>query len=136
MEKIFADTDIILDLVAKREPFYDYAATLFTWADQGKIKIFVSALTFANLNYIITRQLNHEQARKSLITFKSMVSILPLTEKIIELALVSKFKDFEDGLQYYTATENQVSKIVTRNLKDYKKSEIIVLTAEQYIKSL
>lgn len=134
MENIFADTDIILDLVAKREPFYDHAATLFTWADQGKIKIFVSALTFANLNYIVTRQLNHEQARKSLIAFKSLVSILPLNEKIIELALVSKFKDFEDGLQYHTATENQVSKLLTRNLKDYKKADIIVMTAAQYVK--
>ncbi len=136
MEKIFTDTDIIIDLVAMREPFYPHAARLFSLADQGKIKIFVSALTFANLNYIITRQLSHEQARKAMSAFKSLVTILPLTEKIIELALVSKFKDFEDGLQYHTATEHQVKKLITRNLKDYKNANIIVMTAEQYINGL
>lgn len=134
MRKVFVDTDIILDLLAKREPHYQSAAELFTLADQGKLQLFVSALSFANLNYIITRQTNQEKARKKLIAFKSLTTVLPLTDKIIELALVSEFKDFEDGLQYHTATEHQIKKLITRNLKDYQPAEINVMTAAQFLK--
>ena len=55
MERVFVDTDIILDLLAQREPFYPYAAALFSKADEGKLKVFVSALSFANLNYLPTQ---------------------------------------------------------------------------------
>ena len=134
MRKLFVDTDIILDLLAKREPHYQSAAELFTLADQGKVQLFVSALSFANLNYIITRQTNQEKARKKLIAFKSLTTVLPLTDKIIELTLVSEFKDFEDGLQYHTATEHQIKKLITRKLKDYQPAEINVMTAAQFLK--
>jgi predicted nucleic acid-binding protein len=62
------------------------------------------------------------------------VKVLAVTDKIVELALVSEFKDFEDGLQYFTAIENNIKVLLTRNLKDYKAAEITVLTAEQFLK--
>ena len=66
--------------------------------------------------------------------FKTLTTVLAVNDKIVELSLASDFKDFEDGLQYYTATENNINKLITRNLKDYKSAEIIVLTAEQFLK--
>ena len=61
--------------------------------------------------------------------------VLELNDKIIELSLNDEsFKDFEDGLQYYTAVENQSNIIITRNLKDFKSSRIPVMTASQYLK--
>jgi predicted nucleic acid-binding protein len=135
MERVFADTDIILDLLAQREPFYPFAAALFSKADEGKLKIFVSALSFANLNYILSKQYTADQARKKLLQFKTLVSVLPVSDKTVDLALSSNFKDFEDGLQYYTAVEHSAPIILTRNIKDYKTANIIVLTAEQFIKS-
>jgi hypothetical protein len=62
------------------------------------------------------------------------VKILPCNEKIIELGLNSDFNDFEDAVQYFTAIQNKLNAIITRNTKDFKKSEIPVLTAEEYIK--
>ena len=134
MEKLFVDTDIILDLLAKREPHYKYAAAIFSLEDQREIKLFVSSLSFANLNYILSKQYNANNARKKLIAFKTLTTVLAVNEKIVELALASDFKDFEDGLQYYTATENNISKLITRNLKDFKTADIIVMTAEQFLK--
>jgi predicted nucleic acid-binding protein len=134
MEKVFVDTDIIFDLLSKRDPFYEFSATLFSAADQGKIKIYVSSLSFANLNYILSRQYSADQARKKLLKFKTLVSVLSVTDKIVELALSSDFKDFEDGIQYFTAIENNLKVILTRNLKDYKTAEITVMTAEQFFK--
>jgi predicted nucleic acid-binding protein len=133
MEKVFVDTDIILDLLSEREPFYAHSATLFSRADKGEIKLFVSSLSFANLNYMLSRQYNADQARKKLLKFKTLVTVLAVNDKIIDLALSSDFKDFEDGIQYFTSIENNVKIILTRNLKDFKTSEIPVMTAEEFL---
>lgn len=134
MERVFVDTDIILDLLANRDPFYKHSAILFSEADKGHIELFVSSLSFSNLNYLLSKQYSPDQARKKLLKFKTLVTVLAVTDKIVELALSSDFKDFEDGLQYFTATENGIKRLLTRNLKDYKAAEIIVMTAEQFLK--
>ena len=134
MEKVFVDTDIVLDLLSNREPFYSHSAHLFSEAVKGKIRIHVSSLTFSNLNYILSRQYSVDQARKKLLKFKTLVTVLSVTDKVVELALSSDFKDFEDGLQYFTAIENNLKTLLTRNLKDYKTAEITVMTAEQFLK--
>lgn len=134
MEKVFVDTDIVLDLLSNREPFYKHSAYLFSEADKGKTKIYVSSLSFSNLNYILSRQYSPDQARKKLLKFKTLVTVLAVTDKVVELALSSDFKDFEDGLQYFTAIENNIKTLLTRNLKDYKSAEIPVMTAEQFLK--
>jgi predicted nucleic acid-binding protein len=134
-EHIFVDTDIILDMLSKRHPFYDYSARLFSEADKNNLKLYVSSLSFANLNYLLSRQYNSDQARKSLQKFKTLVTVLPVTDKVVDLALSSDFTDFEDGLQYFTAIENDIKILLTRNLKDYKTAQISVMTAEQFLKS-
>ena len=134
MEKVFVDTDIVLDLLGNREPFYSHSAQLFSEADKGKIRIHVSSLTFSNLNYILSRQYSVDQARKKLLKFKTLVTVLSVTDKVVELTLSSDFKDFEDGLQYFTAIENNLKTLLTRNLKDYKTADITVMTAEQFLK--
>ncbi|MES2680019.1 MAG: PIN domain-containing protein [Bacteroidota bacterium] len=136
MEKTFVDTDIVLDLLTARQPHYEYAATLFSLADGSSLKLHVSALTFANVNYILSKQLSAVQTRKTLLKFKTLINVLPVNDKIIELALASDFQDFEDAIQYNTAIENGISTLLTRNLRDYKKAEIAVLTAQQYLKAI
>jgi len=134
MNGVFVDTDIVLDLLGNRKPFYRHAAELFTIADRSEITIFVSSLSFSNLNYILSKQYSSNQARKVLMKFKTLVTVLPVSDKVVELALLSDFKDFEDALQYYTALENGVTLLLTRNLKDYKSAGIPIMTAEQYLK--
>lgn len=133
MQKLFADTDIVIDLLSARQPHYPYAAELFSLADKGNLKLFVSSLTFANTHYILSRQLSSAKARKLSFKFKTLVTVLEVNDKIMELALSSDFNDFEDAIQYHTALENELSVIITRNLKDFKKSQITILTAHQYL---
>src|SRR5690349_2830197 len=109
MEKVFVDTDIALDLLSVRKPFYDSSAQLFTLADKGKIKIFISSLSINNLNYLLTRQYNTSESRRILNSFKVLVKVLAVDEKIIDLALTSKFTDLEDAIQYYCAVENNIN---------------------------
>jgi predicted nucleic acid-binding protein len=132
MNKLFIDTNIVLDLLGKREPFYDAAAKLFSLADRGKVKLYISSLTFANTNYVLSKLKSKKEARVILLKFKILVVVLELNDKIIELSLNDDdFKDFEDGLQYYTALENEAEIIITRNLKDFKASKVPVMTASQ-----
>lgn len=134
MEKVFIDTDIALDLLAQREPHYQASATLFSYADRGELAIYISSLSFSNLNYLLTREYNSSEARRILNTFKVLVKVLAVDEKIIGLALNSRFRDLEDAIQYYTAIENGINILLTRNIKDYKGAEIAVLSAEVYLK--
>ena len=135
MDKVFADTDVVLDLLSQRNPFYQAAAELFSLSDMGEIKVFVSPLTFANVNYILTKQYSPDKARRMLLKFKTLVTLLSIDDKIIELALTSEFTDFEDGVQYFTAIEGGIKILLTRNLKDYKISVIPVMTPQQYLMS-
>jgi predicted nucleic acid-binding protein len=134
MNGVFVDTDIVLDLLGNRKPFCRHAAELFSIADRSEITIFVSSLSFSNLNYILSKQYSSNQARKILMKFKTLVTVLSVSDKVVELALLSDFKDFEDALQYFTALENGVTLLLTRNLKDYKTAGIPIMTAEQYLK--
>jgi predicted nucleic acid-binding protein len=132
MEKLLVDTNIVVDLLSRREDFYREAQDLFTLSDEGKVKLLVSSLTFANTHYLLNRYKNKDEARKILIKFKVLVEVAKLDDKIIELALASDFTDFEDAIQYYTAVENGVDVIITRNLRDFKTSKLPVLTAKEY----
>ncbi|ULQ56809.1 PIN domain-containing protein [Flavihumibacter rivuli] len=136
MEKVFIDTGIALDLLAQREPHYSFAASLFSLADKGKIAIYISLLSFSNLNYLLSRQYSPSESRRILSRFKVLVKVLAVDDKIIELALSSAFRDFEDAIQYFTAIENGIKNLLTRNVKDYKAAKIAVHTAESYLKSM
>ena len=133
MERVLVDTNIILDLLAKREEFFKDAQLLFTLGDRKNVKLYISALSVANINYILTKVQGKDTARRILIQFKVLVEVLPFDDKITELALASDFTDFEDAIQYYTALENGLDIIVTRNKKDYKNVDLPILSAGEYI---
>lgn len=134
MEQLFVDTNIVLDLLAQRTEFFKEAQELFTRADLNKVELTISALTFANTHYILSKHLKLEETRKILNKFKVLVSVAPVDDKIIELALASDFKDFEDAIQYYSALESKAQIIITRNKKDFKHAKIPIMTAKEYIR--
>ena len=134
MTRVLIDSNIVIDLLSKRSPFYEEAAILFSLADKGEVTLVISSLTFAITNYILSKLKSAKKAREILRKFKVLVEIADLDDKIIELALSDdRFFDFEDGLQYYSAIENEAEVIITRNKKDFKYSQIPVLSAREYM---
>lgn len=131
MERLFFDTDIVLDVLAKREPYFQYAAALLSKSDRGEVRLGVSSLSFSNLNYILSKQLGSSKTRKVLIKLKSLVEVVAVEDVIIDLSLAS---DFKDAIQYNCAIKNAYSTLITRNLKDYKTARIPVMTAECFVK--
>lgn len=133
MDKIFIDTDIILDLMMKRIPYFYSSIKLFNLIENKEIEGFTSSLIFSNLFYIIKKEQGREKAIKLLKKLMILLRILAVDSKIIESGLSSNFKDFEDSIQYYTATENGLKTLITRNTADYKSAKINIYTADEYI---
>ena len=134
MQKIFIDTDIIIDLLAERQPFYKNAAAIFTLIDCGKVKGFTSPIVFANLHYILSKQLSKNYAIKNLKKLRTLIKIVPVDERIIDLSLESDFKDYEDAIQYNAAISAGISTLITRNIKDYKNPTITVCSPDEYLR--
>lgn len=133
MTKVFVDTDICIDLLSGRKPFNKTAEILFSLADNKKVKIYVSSLSFSNIDYVLCAQYSSTHSRQLIGTFKTLVNVLPVDNKTIDLAIASDFNDFEDAIQHSCAIENNLTTIITRNVKDYKKASIAVLTPETFI---
>jgi predicted nucleic acid-binding protein len=137
MKKLFIDTNIVIDLLSRREPFFEEAAELFSLADKKQVQLSVSSLTIANTSYVLLRQMDSNKAKSVLRKLRLILKILPLDDKIVGLALNDEtFSDFEDGLQYFTAIENEQELIITRNLKDFKNSKLPTMTAKQFIETI
>lgn len=133
MIKVFVDTDVCIDLLSGRKPFNKTAEILFSLADKGEIKIYVSSLCFPNIDYIIRSQYSINHSRQLLARFKTLVHVLAVDSKSIDLAIASDFGDFEDAVQYYCAIEHNLTTLITRNLKEFKKATIKVVTPEIFI---
>jgi len=137
MIKILVDTNVIIDLLAKRGKFYLDSLQLFSLADQSKIQLIISTLSIANTHYLLNDVMKMKDARVVIRKFKVLVTAYSLSDKIVELALNDKsFKDFEDGIQFYTALEANCNAIVTRNIRDFKNSSIPVFRPKEYLYQL
>lgn len=131
--RLFLDTNVMLDLLGKREPFFESAARIVSLADKGKATLAVSALSYATTDYFLSKMLGTSKSIESLRKFKTISDIVALDEIIIEKSLNSGFIDFEDGLQYFSAIKSECQYIITRNVKDFKNAEIPVLTPDDFL---
>ncbi len=135
MKRLFLDTNIVLDLLEKREPFCNDAVRLFSLAYNKKVKLFVSPITFATASYVLSK---HEasEVNKLLSNLRQLVSVATTNERTIDDALASQFTDFEDAIQYYSALTCKAEAIITRNGKDFAHSKLPVLTAGEWLDNL
>lgn len=133
MNKLFVDTDVILDLLGQRIPHFHFSAVLFTFAEMKKLELYTSPLILANTFYILRKQLGNDEAKKALRKLRILMHIIDSSEAVVDKALNSDFSDFEDAIQYYTALEHGISVILTRNLRDYKNASVIVQTPEAFL---
>ena len=137
MKHIFIDTNVVIDFLADRRPFSLDAARLFDLALEGKSKIYISAVSYNNIYYILRQSLTNNATIKLLEELAEMTEIADVTGDIIRKSLKTDFKDYEDAIQYYCALGiGKIDFIVTRNTKDFKKSTISVLTPAEAVVSL
>lgn len=133
-DKLFIDSDIILDIALTRDPHFLSSSIILSLIESKALDGFTSSIVISNLYYILRKLESHKGAIYFISKLRIILKILPVTDEIIKLALESKFKDFEDSLQYYTALLNNIDYLITRNVKDYSRTEIKVHTPDEFIK--
>ncbi|GHV21705.1 PIN domain-containing protein [Spirochaetia bacterium] len=133
-KKIFIDSDIILDVLAEREMFYEPAAEIFDLGSTKKLELYTTAVVLANVFYFLRKKYGIEKSKGLLKKLRSIIKVLPIDEAMVDSTLESKFGDFDDGLQYFSAKEKRIPIILTRNIKDYKEKDVIAQTAEEYLR--
>ncbi len=132
MKHLFLDTNIIIDVLANREPFSDVASKLLDYGDKGKLNIYISALSYSNIYYILRKTCSHKEMISLLKDIQAISTTMDVTSSIISAAIDSGLKDFEDAIQLNTAlSSKKIQAIVTRDPKGFKNSDISVLTPEE-----
>jgi predicted nucleic acid-binding protein len=136
MTDLFIGTDVIIDFLVDKKPFSREAAIIFTLIEQKKLRGYSSSLTFSNLYYVLRKIESHNKVISKLDSLSKLVGILKVEEQTIKSALASGFPVFEDSIQYFSAIDNKkIDVIITRNIKDYKKSDIPVMTPGDFLKT-
>ncbi len=135
MKNILIDTDVILDFFFDRKPHSEYSTFILSYCEKGLLKGFVTPVIISNTYYLLRRTAKHEKVIEKLKQLLTIIDVLQMDKQVIEKALNSEFKDFEDALQNFSAINSgKIEAIITRNVKDYKKSEIGIFTPENLVK--
>lgn len=135
-KRIFIDTNVMLDLLGERQPFYESIAKIASLAEKKVLTLVVSPLSFATVNYFLSKFENSKKAQEKLRKFNVISEICLLDAQTIEKGLNSSFHDFEDALQYISAIDSSCDLIITRNGKDFKKSLLAVMSPDEFLNSL
>lgn len=135
MEKILIDTDVILDFFFDRQPFAEHATEIFLLCENKQIQGFTTPVIISNTYYLLKKTAKHEIIIEKLKQLLNIIGILEMNNDVVIEALNSKFKDFEDALQNFAAVNHgEIKIIITRNVRDFQKSGLAVLTPEMYLK--
>lgn len=132
--KVFLDTNILIDLIANREPYSKFAIQIFKSAELKKIKIYTTSHAIVTTHYILKKYIDEKNLRLILSELTDLLNVIEVDSHIIKRALNSKHKDFEDAIQILSANSiDSIDFIVTRNLKDFKNSEIPALSPDEIL---
>ena len=132
MKKVFLDTNILVDLIADRKPFSKHAIEIFKHAEDQRVELYTSSHSIATTHYLLKKYLEEVALRDVLLNLLDFLKVIPVDVDILKKGLRSNHKDFEDAVQMLCAsTVPEIDFIVTRNLKDFKTSEITVLTPDE-----
>jgi len=132
--KVFFDTNVLIDVLALRQPFYEDSAELWTLSERRTITGLVSVLTFTNTFYIVRRLTDLKTARRALSLIRDAFTPVACDGDIINRAIASNLVDFEDAVQYISATQIGVDCIVSRNVSHFPASgECPILTPAEFL---
>ena len=137
MDRVLIDTDVILDFFFDRKPFAEYATEILNLCEENKLSGFTTPLIISNLYYLLRKTAKHDIIVEKIKQLLSIIEIIKMDKNAVFNALNSEFKYFDDALQNFSPMENgEISVILTRNIKDFKKSELAILAPETYLKGI
>jgi predicted nucleic acid-binding protein len=137
MKKIFLDTNVLIDLIADRKPFSKSAIQIFDAAERKQVALFTSSHSIATAYYVLKKYVDDRKLREILLGLFDFLTVLPVDADVLKKGLRSKYKDFEDSIQIFCSTKiEQMDCIVTRNIKDFKGSELPVYAPDELMSKI
>jgi len=136
VDKVLIDTDVIMDFFFDRKPFSEHSTDVLNLCAEEKIEGFTTPVVVCNVYYLLRKTAGHKLIMEKINRLLQIIDVINTGKAAVLKALNSEFKDFEDALQNFSAIEDgQIEIVITRNIKDFKKSNLIVLTPNAYLKS-
>ena len=136
-KKVFLDTNILIDFFASRRDYIS-ASTIVTMAKEGRFQLLVSSLSFATASYIMNA--HHRKTNAEIVAmfaeFVKMCNVTPVDSLVVDEAIASRFQDFEDAMQYYSAVREGADAIITRNASDFGAAQIAVYEPKAFLDML
>ncbi|MCF6308602.1 MAG: PIN domain-containing protein [Flavobacteriaceae bacterium] len=135
MDKVLIDTDVLLDFFFDRKPFSKFSTEILNLCEENKLSGFTTPVIISNVYYLLRKTAKHDIIIEKIKQLLNIIEVIKMDKNAVINALNSNFKDFEDALQNFSAIDNgNVSIILTRNIKDFKTSELAIFTPETYLK--
>lgn len=132
--KSFIDTNILLDVLGARAPFYEDAACIWVLAEEGRVEGLVSPVSFTNVFYIVDRWADGESAREAVRLLRDAFTPVACNALIINQAIDADLPDFEDAVQYFSTIHAQADCIVTRNPDDFpRRPEVPIVSPAEFL---
>lgn len=133
MKTVFFDTNIMIDVIGRRQQFCHPSLQIMSLADRGILRICVSAMSYATVSFILSRDNKQIDIISEFAKFAKITTAAPVDAETIDSSIRSEFNDFEDAMQYFSAMREHVDYIVTRNKKDFKAAQIPVFEPQEFI---
>ena len=133
--KIFLDTNVLLDILAKREPFYTASAEIWSLAESGAVQGCISTISFNNIYYVVRKMAGKCNADKALRILRDIfVPVAPDT-LILNQAIDSTMNDFEDAIQFHSAIRAGADCLITRDPRHFKevKTNLAISTPDEFL---
>ena len=134
--KILIDTNVILDVLCNRKSFMGDSLNIMRLCEAKKIVGCISALSIANIIYIMRKELNHEDIKLLLNKIGHILEIVDLKTNDLMMACIQEFNDYEDAIQSVQASRIKANFIVTRNIKDFDKSKVFTLEPKEFLEQM
>lgn len=117
--KVLFDTNVILDVLLKREPHAEVAIKLLSAVENKIIQGYLCATTLTTIDYLLTKAIGKQLAKEHITSLLSLFLIAEVNGKTLKAALDSDFDDFEDAVLYYSGHNVNIDCVVTRNYEDF-----------------
>ena len=131
--RLLIDGNIILDVLQKRIPYYEDSAKIWKMCETDLAEGCLSVLTFTNLVYVMRKEFSADKISETLKSLSLIFRFEDLKASDLTAAADLAWDDFEDAIQYVTAERIGADHIITRNVKDFKKSRIIAFTPTEFL---
>lgn len=130
---VFVDMNVLLDVLARREPFYAHSVGVWTLAEQGRVRGFISAISFNNIYYVTRKLRTRQVARRMMAFLRDTFEPVPLDKQILDQAIDADFEDLEDAIQYFSAVRAKSDCLVSRDVNAFPRPDLPVLTPAEFL---